>query len=167
MSDNINNNQDEISAGDVLSEDEVKGRKGHHHHSHSHRHHSRGHHSHSGKKYHSHRESKCREKSKKYSERSSSEMERAGHSIIYERAKEYKMNMFMKRSLFCIVALLFIFFVSASIIDPDFMTDFMDFGRMNKKEKERNELKIKIIQYEERIEELEEIIEKYENGELP
>lgn len=153
VSDNINNNQDEISAGDMLSEDEVKGRKGHH--------------SHSGKKYHSHRGSKCREKSKKYSERSSSEMERAGHSIIYERAKEYKMNMFMKRSLFCIVALLFIFFVSASIIDPDFMTDFMDFGRMNKKEKERNELKIKIIQYEERIEELEEIIEKYENGELP
>ena len=162
---NINKRQNEIEHSDTTALNvQVEGeKKTEHHHSHSgHRHHSGSHHAHhSGS--HRHKSSKY---SSKYRESSSSELERIGRSVIYESAKKNKINMFIKRFFFCAIGLILVAFVFASIINPDLLNQFSNID-VGSKEKEMNELKIRIIQYEEKIEELEAIIQKYENGELP
>ncbi len=163
----INEEKNEIEQNDTATEnvqDDGEIKEEHHHTHNGQRHHLEGHHSHHRKSH--HRSSKHGSKSRRYRESSSSELERIGHSVIYESAKKDKIKMFIKRFFFCAVVFVFISFVFASILNPDFLTQFTSIGGRSD-EKEINELKIKIIQYEDKIEELEEIIEKYEKGELP
>ncbi len=93
----------------------------------------------------------------------SSEMERRGQNIIYDRVRKEKIKEMMKRSAFLILAVTIVLLLIYFITLPDDV-DHKFFYRDNSEE-EVNLLKNKIIDYEYYIEELEERLSKYENVE--
>lgn len=97
----------------------------------------------------------------------SSEMERNGDNIIYRNMRKVKVFMMIKRTIFCCVALALIIFVISAIINSQPGDSFSFFTNRDKKLEETNDLKIKIIQYEDKIEELEERLSRYEADSLP
>lgn len=97
----------------------------------------------------------------------SSEMERNGDNIIYRNVRKVKVFMMIKRTIFCCVALALIIFVISAIINSQPGDSLSFFTNRDKKLEETNDLKIKIIQYEDKIEELEERLSRYEADSLP
>lgn len=97
----------------------------------------------------------------------SSEMERNGDNIIYRNVRKVKVFMMIKRTIFCCVALALIIFVISAIINSQPGDSLSFFTNRDKKLEETNDLKIKIIQYEDKIKELEERLSRYEADSLP
>ena len=128
---------------------------GHSHHSYHEsrsRYHSSGH---SSSGYHHHH----------YHEDKSSEMERNGDNIIYRNVRKGKVFAMLKRALFCIVIAALLIFTITSIINSEPGESFSFFGGHTSKTEEIEDLKLKISQYEQRIEELEAELEQYKAGE--
>lgn len=135
---------------------------GHSHHSYHEsrsRYHSSGHsssgHSYHSSGYHHHH----------YHEDKSSEMERNGDNIIYRNVRKGKVFAMLKRALFCIVIAALLIFTITSIINSEPGESFSFFGGHTSKTEEIEDLKLKISQYEQRIEELEAELEQYKAGE--
>ncbi len=104
--------------------------------------------------------------SKNYQKRNydpSSEMERRGENIIYDKVRKERIAQMIKRSIFVILSIAFI------LVVVYFMTSqgdtIFDNGVFNKNtaEAEINELKNKLIDYEYHIEYLENRLSRYEN----
>lgn len=120
------------------------GNENHHHSSsHSHSGHSSGHHHHH------------------YHEDKSSEMERNGDNIIYRNVRKGKVFASIKRALFCIVMVVFLIFTVSSIINSTPEEGFGFFKRRTTKTEEIEDLKSRLNEYQDRIDELEAELEQY------
>ncbi len=95
----------------------------------------------------------------------SSEMERRGENIIYRDMRKKKMSVMAKRTAFIVVVLCSFIFLIYAIINSDSESKNNIFTNNLHRTEEINELKIKIIDYEDYIEELEERLSKYEEVE--
>lgn len=150
---NFENNNMNDSARDTTSGET------HYHHSSSSRSHSSSSHRHSNS-MHGHSSDGSR---RHHSEDMfNSDAERRGENIIYKNVRKNKIFLMIKRGCFCTIALLFIIFVIYSIFNSS-PGDSMSFFSSNRvRTEELNELKIKVVQYEERIKELENKLAQYE-----
>ena len=93
----------------------------------------------------------------------SSEMERRGENIIYDKVRKEKLKLMIKRTVFCVLSIAIIFYLVISILSSgDSSTDFGFFNKGVSIE-EVNELNNKIVKYEFYIEELEERLSEYED----
>lgn len=132
----------------------------------SHSSHHRHSHSSSGKSTHHHHRSKSDKYYKSYHNKDiSSEMERRGENIIYDKVRKERISLMIKRSIFCLVAIALIFYVVYSMTGTGGTTGNFDFFNRGLSTEEINEMKMKIIDYEQEIEELKERLSKYENVE--
>lgn len=119
---------------------------------HSSRHSSHRHHRHSSSKYYK----------KNYDP--SSEMERRGENILYDKVRKERIAQMIKRSIFVILAIAFILVVVYFMTNPgDSVLEQKIFNKNNSTQAEVNELKNKLIDYEYHIEYLEKRLSKYEN----
>lgn len=93
---------------------------------------------------------------------SSSEMERRGENIIYDKVRKEKLRLMIKRSIFCVLSLAIILYLLFSILTSGDSSKDFDFFNKGVSNEEVNELKNKIVKYEYYIEELEERLSEYE-----
>lgn len=93
----------------------------------------------------------------------SSEMERRGQNIIYDKVRKEKLKEMTKRTIFVLLSVTILFLLIYFMTLPEGF-NYKSFNRDNSEE-EVNMLKNKIIDYEYYIEELEERLSKYENVE--
>lgn len=92
-----------------------------------------------------------------------SEMERRRENIIYDKVRKERLQLMVKRSIFCVLSIAVIFYLIFSIMSSgESSTDF-DYFNKGVSIKELNELNNKIINYEFYIEELEERLSEYED----
>lgn len=91
-----------------------------------------------------------------------SEKERRGENVIYDKVRKEKLKLMIKRSVFCILSVAIIFYLIFSIISSGDSSRDFDFFNKGVSIEEVNELKNKIIKYEFYIEELEERLSEYE-----
>jgi len=132
----------------------------------SHSSHHRHSHSSSGRSTHHHH----RSKNDKYYKSShnkdiSSEMERRGENIIYDKVRKERISLMIKRSIFCLAAIALVFYVVCAMTGTNETTSDFDLFNRGLSDEEINEMKMKIIDYEHEIEELKERLSKYENVE--
>lgn len=95
----------------------------------------------------------------------SSEMERRGENIIYDKVRKERIALMIKRSIFCILATAFLVFVVISMTSSGGTSGGFRFFNNTESKQEINDMKIKIVDYEHYIEELEERLSKYEEVE--
>lgn len=93
----------------------------------------------------------------------SSEMERRGQNIIYDKVRKEKLKEMTKRTIFVLLSVTILFLLIYFMTLPEDV-DRKLFYR-NTTEEEVNDLKNKLIDYEYYIEELEERLSKYESVE--
>ena len=94
---------------------------------------------------------------------STSEMEKRRKNIIYVKARNERLQLMVKRIIFCVSLIAVILYIIFSIISSSGSSTDFDFFNNGVSIEKVNELNNKIIEYEFYIEELEERLSEYED----
>ncbi len=122
-------------------------------------------HSSGGRHHHHHHHSKKYKYYKSSHDDFSSEKERRGENIIYNKVRKEKIKLMFKRSIFCLIVIALLIFIIYSMTRSNQSHEDFDLFNKGVSTEEINEMKNKVINYEYYIEELEERLSKYEEVE--